>query len=114
MERFTITVASDLAVVGYNPERADLDCPRGELVAEVFFLQATNARGDRREFGSFESAEEAERSIRLAPPVNLWPSGRPEYGSLAYQAYGEADQMAAEGRMEEMQATGFDTRFSIF
>jgi hypothetical protein len=113
-ERFFISVASELRVVGYNPEAADLDCPNGEIVRERFYLQATNARGDRRRHGFFVTPEEAEASIEAAPPVLLWDEDRPEYGSLAYQEYGEEDDIESERRMLEAEEFGFDTRFMLF
>lgn len=113
-QRWTIGIASDLAVVGYDYENADMDRPHGEIIREVYYLQATNDRGDRREFGGFDSLEAAEADIVFAPPVLLWSEGRPEYGSRAWQLYGEADQMESEARQVEAEGWGFDTRFSIF
>ena len=112
--RWTITVGSQLEVIGYNPENADLDCPNGEMIGERYFLLATNDHGDRRWFGTFETADEAAADVPTAPEVEFWPATHPEYGSQAWAAYGEDDQIASEARMEEAQAFGFDTRFSIF
>lgn len=109
-----IEVVSDLAVIGYNPESADLDHPRGELIGEVFYLRATNGRGDRREFGSYSSFDAAEDAIPDAPAVLLWAEGRPEYGSEAYVAYGAAEDLAWEARQAEAERWGFDTRFAAF
>ena len=111
---WTINVASDLAVVGCNPEAADLDCPNGEIIGEVYYLCATNKRGDRRGFGSYASEAEAEAAIPEAPLIALWSSLRPEYGSQAYSEYGEADDIESERRANEAEAMGFDTRFMIF
>jgi len=109
-----IRIASDLAVIGYNPENADFDRPRGEIIAEVFYLRAVNGRGDAREFGRFDSAAIAEDAILLAPAVDLWAAGRPEYGSRAYEAYGAADDIESERRLDEAQAWGFDTRYGRY
>lgn len=113
-ETWIIEVVSDLAVIGYNPESADLDHPRGERIGEVFYLRATNARGDAREYGSYESCDAAENAIALVPPVVLWADGRPVYGSRAYELYGAADDMESERRLDEAIAQGWDTRFTRF
>lgn len=113
-KRWTIGVASDLAVVGYNHENADLDRPNGEIIREVYYLRAENGRGDARETGRFSSADEAEDFIQLAPPVLLWREARPVYGSQAYVEYGEANDIAAEARHADDEAFGFDTRYAIY
>ena len=101
-----IDVASDLAVVGYNPEAADMSNPRGEEIGEIFYLQATNGRGDRREYGAYRSLEAAQAAIADAPAVLLWVEGRPEYGSLAYEEYGAADDLAWEREQVEAERWG--------
>lgn len=111
---WAIGITSDLAVVGYNPEAADMDHPRGERIGEIFYLQATNDRGDRREFGSFDSFDIAEDAIADAPPVHLWQPGRPVYGSRAYEAYGEANDRAWEARQRAAEEAGCDTRYMVF
>lgn len=115
-ETWSIAVASELAVVGYNPEAADLDCPNGEIVGERFFLQATNARGDRRSYGWYETVVAAEADIPEAPPVvsDAWTDDRPEYGSQAYVEYGADDDIESERRMQEAENWGFDTRYMRF
>ncbi len=115
-ERWTIGVADELRVVGYNPENADLDHPNGEIVRLRYYLQATNARGDRRRYGLFETASEAEAAIPVAPAVvsEDWYDDRPEYGSRAYQEYGEEADMEAESRMNDAADMGFDTRYMSF
>lgn len=113
-ETWMIGVASDLAVVGYNPEAADMDCPNGEIIGEVFYLRATNARGDAQEFGSYRSLAAAEAAIPFAPPVFLWTPGRPVYGSSAYVAYGQDDDIESERRLDVAMTQGWDTRFARF
>ena len=92
-----IGVASDLAVVGYNPESADMDRPNGEIIREVFYLRATNDRGDAREYGSYRSPEAAEAAIPGAPMVFLWNEG-----------------LECEARERQAEQWGFDTRFGAF
>lgn len=97
----TVFVRSDLAVVGYNPENADLDYPNGEIVREVFYLVAEDARGNRWQWGSFSSERVAEAAyLTLAPPVFLWEATRPAYGSEAYVEHGQADDLAWEKAQE--------------
>jgi hypothetical protein len=114
---WTIDITSDICVVGFNPEMADMDHPNGEILGEVFYLRATSAWGSRREFGGYDSLAAAEQALELGlvPPVWLdWAEGRPEYGSPAYSAYGEADDIARERRQADDEAYGFDTRFTRY
>lgn len=85
MARYTLGIGSDLKVVGYDGEFADMDNPQGAIVREVFYLSATTERGDRKAWGSFDSYEEAEAAIPEAPMVELWAEDSPVYGSEAYQ-----------------------------
>lgn len=96
--RWTITIASDFQVTGYDAEFADMDNPQGALVDEVFHLSATNARGDRKEWGRFFTADAAEAAIPFAPPVFMWADGSPVYGSEAYQASDVEAEWAAYER----------------
>lgn len=109
--RCTIGVGSEYRVVGYDPEMADLDNPRGELVEVVFFLLATDADGNRWMWGSFSSLYNAEVAISQAPPIVTWFETYPEYGSLAFQQYGEEDLLAWEGR--HVDAEVFGDRFYV-
>lgn len=103
-------------MVGYNPEMADMDRPRGEIVREVFFLVAEDARGARWTWSQgWQEAEAAEAAIAVAPPVILWASWQPAYGSVAYmEDGGEEDAREWEARQQEAEAWGFDTRFGTF
>jgi len=103
-KRWTIQVSSDFVVVGYNPEGADMDNPRGEIVRERFHLEATNDYGDRRVWGFFVTPAEAEAAIELAAPVETWAESYPVYGSQAFIAYGEEELEAWEARHEEWDA----------
>ena len=103
----SIGVASDFRVVGYNNENADMDNPRGAIVREIFYLRATDARGNRRAWGAWETEAGAEAAIESAPPVFLWAPAPPEYGSPAWEAYGEAEEIAAERRAEENEEWGW-------
>lgn len=103
--RFVILIGSDYRVIGYNPENADMDRPRGEIVREVFYLYATDADGYRFSHGAFDSYEAADAAIAAAPPVSLWDADTPEYGSVAYQREdGEAALVDWEARHEAHDA----------
>ena len=100
--------ACNLAVVGCNPENADIDNPRGDIIREVWFVEAVNAHGDRRLSQSLgqDAAAAAEKlaaalTARAAAgklPVGFgdWFEGRSVYGSDAYVEYGQADDLALE------------------
>lgn len=116
--RYTITIASDFRVVGYDPEAADFDRPRGEIVREVFYLVATDAEGYRKAFGSYDSIEEVEAVIGFAPSVDdevSWYGTLPEYGSKAYiDTNAEFEQMDRERECDRFASMGIDTRFMFF
>ena len=117
MSTWSVGFPSDLKVVGYNPENADLDRPRGEIIRPVFFVVAEDAQGYRRTWGgSFKSEAAAESAyLYLAPPVFSWDVDRPCYGSEAYarnwRKY-EADQIAREKDDDEFQRLAGEGRRS--
>lgn len=114
--RYTFDVASDLYRAGFS-------CDGHPFVAECFYVVATDARGnrwahhatfrgclvERDEEGQAHfadarpaaqhAAEQLLRRIQAAGGrINLdhWREARPEYGSAAYVAYGQADDVAWE------------------
>lgn len=90
MTQYSFEIRSDLAVIGYNPEAADLDHPRGEVIGERYYMVATDPDGATRVWGWHTSAEALEAGFEfIAPDVEDWDEGRPRYGSLAFQ---ESDQ----------------------
>jgi hypothetical protein len=111
--KVTIEVASEFRVIRYDAEYADMDNPRGEIVGEVFFLVAEDARGARWAWGEgWRDAAAAEAAIATAPPVVLWSPCRPAYGSVAYiEDGGEEETVAWEARHREAEEWGFDTRY---
>jgi hypothetical protein len=99
---WTVSIGSDLAVVGHNPEAADMSNPRGEIVRERFFMRAYNDYGSAYRWGWFETPEELEAAyLAFAPPIALWDQTYPVYGSPAYEDYGEWEM-----RQWEMEADG--------
>jgi hypothetical protein len=123
MQKMTIVnnvsfeIGSDLYVAGRTEDGAD-------YTAEVYFITATNARGDRwRHASSFpgcnpvrddegythfadiraEAQKEANTlmaRMQARGAINLqhWREDRPVYGSSAYVAYGQADDLEQEFR----------------
>lgn len=107
--------ATDIVVVDTNPEMADMDNPRGEFFGSAAFVYAEDDGGNRRRTyvttrdSDAEALEVAKRmaealNARLAAgklPIgfNRWDDARPAYGSDAYVAYGQADDLELE-RME--------------
>ena len=93
-------MSSDFAVVGHNPEAADLSRPNGEIIRERFYMRASNAHGDAFVWGWFETPEQLEAAYLLfAPPILFWAPTYPVYGSPAYEEYGQAEEIAWELEM---------------
>lgn len=117
VQNLTFEIASDLYVAGRTEDGFD-------YTAEVYFITATNARGDRwrfettfpgcetcqddegyTHFGDIRPQAQAQAEKLMARmqargAINLqhWREDRPVYGSSAYQAYGAADDWEAEQR----------------
>lgn len=87
--------------------------PQGAILREVFFLLATDEDGNRLVYGSFDSEDSALVAIPDAPPVSTWAPTEPEYGSLAFQRYGEADLIEWEARHLELEAFGFNDYLAV-
>lgn len=112
--------SSDLVIVGSNPEMADYDNPRGHLFGEAAYVVAQDERGNRRCLHiktdrsrnvAMEAAEAVAAALnaRLAMgklPVGFsgWREDRPAYGSDAYIAYGQDDEVELERREAEEEA----------
>jgi hypothetical protein len=111
----------DIVVTGTNPENADYTNPRGERYGFQAYVQVANDFGDTRvkTFGVFHSQREAvDFAEKLAAtlqtrldklgkyPVGFaaWAEGRAVYGSDAYVAYGQAEEVEWERRMDEDEA----------
>ena len=114
-QRWSFTTRSDLVVVGTNPEAADVTNPRGEIFGLLWYVQGSNEHGDTAELAVISATEpSAIAAVKLATRLNarvtdlkrlpvgfdLWPEGRPIYGSDAYVEYGQADDVALEAREE--------------
>jgi hypothetical protein len=103
--RWYIEFGSDLKVVGYDPENADFDRPRGEIIKERWYVLATDPLGYRRFWeDGYETLEAAESSyVLFAPPVVTWAKAKPMYGSEAYArnaVYYEAELDARERELD--------------
>ena len=105
---------AELVVVGRNPEMADMSNPSGAIYGDLFYVVAANDNGDTRQLAVITNGDACEQAEKLAErlqarwdklgklPVgfDLWPEGRPVYGSTAYEQYGQADDVAWERRCE--------------
>jgi hypothetical protein len=114
MKPVTFFARTDIVVIGANPENADYTNPRGEIHGYAALVVAESAQGDRRELcvGSdrlesnvLPQAEAMAAALcarlasgRLPVAFERWRAGRPGYGSEAYQAYGQADDVELERR----------------
>lgn len=114
---------ADMVVTGSNPEYADMDNPKGNLYGFLPFVTVTDCHGNRKRLdvgpaigqfygfggvGSMNQADEISRVVanRLqarwdnygALPVRFddWYDINPAYGSDAYIAYGQADEVKWE------------------
>jgi len=116
MQVTQFTSYADVVVIGQNPEMADYSNPRGYIYGFSAYVCAVSESGDTRikhvvsarweeEAIAKADAQAAALNARLALgklPVGFdsWEAGRAVYGSDAYQAYGQADDLALE-RNEE-------------
>ena len=106
--RWIIAVNSDLVVVARNPELADIDNPRGEIIRPKWFVLAEDLDGYRRvltgvDFDDKVNAEKFAATYDGWAPDNesVWIDVQPAYGSRAYVAeQTEADVIAWEREQE--------------
>jgi hypothetical protein len=102
-------VRSEVVVVGWNDENADIDHPRGEVHGLVWLVQARNEYGDTKELAVLSGRDPEAAAKTLAERLNvrmsrgllpvgfsIWPAGRPIYGSYAYLDYGQSDDLEFE------------------
>jgi hypothetical protein len=110
------TAYSDIVVIGQDAEMADYSNPRGYIYGFSAYVCAVTEFGDTRIHHVGTSRWEAEAmakadaqasalNARLALgklPVGFdsWEAGRAVYGSEAYEAYGQADDVELERREE--------------
>jgi hypothetical protein len=117
---------SSVVVIGQDAEMADYGNPRGYRYGLSFAVRARNEHGDTWEqhvvTGSHhDEAAMAARTERVCAalqarlanlgklPVDAarWQQGRAVYGSAAYEAYGQDEDVALERREAEEEAWGF-------
>ena len=104
------SLSSYLALVGSNPEMADMANPRGEIYAERWVIWAERADGRRWQHErSFSAQHEAQRLLDRIEAAHRggrrlnrdhWIEIDPCYGSEAYVAQGIEGQRAAAERRE--------------
>ena len=94
-----LNVVSDLGIVGYNPEMADIANPRGAIYRNHYWVQATLDDGNRFDhyFINLDKTKVEALLARMSAALDagdglnfaasdLWADGTPVYGSEAYQA----------------------------
>lgn len=111
----TFFSATDLVVVGYDPEMADYDNPRGEIIRSAAYVYAEDENGNRlrkflttgREQEVLPFAEKLAESLnirfkngKLPVGFSSWEWARPAYGSDAYISSGQGEEDAMLERME--------------
>lgn len=116
LQPVTFFAATDLVVVGQNPENADYANPRGDIIRSAGFVYAEDEKGYRVRLhvktGWEEEAMEAAQKLaevlaaRLSAgklPVRFWAweSARPGYGSDAYVESGQGELEAWMDRFED-------------
>lgn len=108
--------ATDIVVIDYNPENADIDNRRGEVYGYAAHCYAEDAVGNRVRVHVATSRWENDclpSATRLAEALNarlrngklpvrfeLWEQARPAYGSDAYIEYGQQDDLEWEKSCE--------------
>ena len=104
-----VGIVSEIRVVDYNPEMADIDNPKGAISGEVFFLAAEYPDG-RVESHYFCSADKSlieNLEVKVAKHLAMgrelnedhWLSWRVTYGSPAWSA---SDEAAMERKESEV------------
>ena len=111
-EAWSVGFPSDFVVVGHDGEYADMSNPTGAIIRERFYIVAEDAKGNRRTWGGlYVSPEAAEAAYAfLAPTVALWEATRPCYGSEAWTAEVEAEEVEME-RADEMASNFLNYRW---
>jgi hypothetical protein len=117
MKPVNFFAATDIVVIGTNYEMADYDNPRGHIHGYAAYVVAEDKSGNRRRFYTDTARFESDvlpKTERLAAALNArlasgklpvgfdrWSDDRPAYGSDAWQAYGEYDELMLERREAE-------------
>jgi hypothetical protein len=118
MNNVTFYAVSDIVVIGCDVEFSDIENPRGEIYGSAAYVCAENERGDTRllhvaterwDSVALAKAEKVaaaltarlERLGKLPVGFDSWAAGRPVYGSEAYEAYGQADDLAWERQQDQ-------------
>jgi len=116
MQVAQFTAYTDIVIIGQNAEMADYTNPKGYVYGFSAYVCAVSESGDTRikhvvsarweaEAMAKAEAQAAALNARLALgklPVGFdsWEAGRAVYGSEAYEAYGQADDVELERREE--------------
>jgi hypothetical protein len=108
----SITIESDIEVIGMNPENADMGNPTGEIYGECYFICATTEDGEvfshfkvyshLEEENAIAFGEKVQKAISAGRPLdsNFWRYRRPVYGSEAWIKEDNIRQIACSGGPE--------------
>ena len=124
MKPVSFFASSDVVVIDRDPEMADYSNPRGEIHGFASFVYAEDVHGNRRRLWVHSSRIEKEamqlaESLALSLQVRLnslgklpvgwdnWQDARPAYGSIAYQQYGQDDDLELERREADEEPWGW-------
>jgi hypothetical protein len=116
---FSVTYASsEEFIAGYNPENADMTNPRGAVHCVRHFVLVCNEFGDTmRHAANFQWVDEAEKMAYFIQAhldaggelmLDYWFPTRAVYGSDAYIAYGQDEDLATEARELEEESWGWN------
>lgn len=99
---------TDEAVIGHDPEGADMGNPDGAIYGKRIFIYATTLEGRRFVHGvSFENNED-ERAARFASRVQAAGAIDLQFWGETYEVYGSAAWSEADNQREEAhQASTF-------
>lgn len=116
MTHINFFAATDIVVVGQDSEYADMSNPQGFIYGSAGKVIAEDEIGnrkyivvktDRQDEVALEAAQKVADALNtryargmLPVAFSTWQDHRPAYGSVAYQDYGAATDIALE-RMEE-------------
>lgn len=86
----TITIASELAIVDFDPEMADMSNPNGQIIGEVWFFMCTDDKGNRKRSSEIYNCIETIKRVAIQKVDDSWYDMDPEYGSEAYEEWSMA------------------------
>jgi hypothetical protein len=108
------TPFTDEAVIGTDPEMADMGNPNGHIYGRKLLVEAVTADGRRflygREFASFEAAHKFALRVEAFGAINrdLWNETFPVYGSQAWEVEDAERRLNLEAAVRAGDAEGIE------